>query len=100
MQQYINEFQASMNEHSGAEYKAFRSRDNDIRRPIVVEYERFHSRSDRARIVVWERPTENPRSNRWVKRVSKYGTVDEIEPIFREFDGGDSMRELIDEKND
>ena len=100
--QYINDFHDSMNDHKG-DYKALTG--SEFRRGVVVEYEVMRTmsdRDDRARIVVWERPPsdDDPRNTRWIKRVSKYGAVDEIRRIFDSFDSRDDMMALIDEKNE
>jgi len=91
---YVNEFQASMNEHRNAQYKAVP--------PFVVEAERLSrlSSADRGYLRVWRRPHDAPRLDRWTKVYANTGRWDEIQSEYHDIADNDDVNDRAESFHD
>lgn len=94
---YVNEFQDSMNRHPHATYKAVTGPGGYGSQSYVLELERFHSGSDRGRLVAWRRPTASPRHANWGKVGVFYGEYEKAHYLFTHTEDTDDVDEFCDE---
>jgi len=100
--QHVRQFHASMNDHNPTHEYVLTEQGRGVD-TYVVELER-HNTLDRdstlATLSVWQKPSNNPRSERWTHVVRLSGEYSEMKSISDSLNSPSDVRELIDSERD